>query len=121
MAKKYYVNTAELTSDWTTWSKTASQDCWENLLTNIYAMCKGIASTFKPRDEIEHNDLAHEAFVFTVDKIKNGRLKDNGRTPFFNLLTTAIIRHLFSFKTRQTRHNRLLRTTYMTKVTSKLN
>ena len=114
--KKHYVDSRELEKQWALWLETNDCLAWEKLQSDIYQMCKGIAVKFSPRSEEEHLDLAHETFVITIDKIKKRKLVfDPGRAPVFNLLTTTIIRHLFSFKNRENRRRRLLQTTYLLK------
>jgi DNA-directed RNA polymerase specialized sigma24 family protein len=98
-----YVISEELEYDWTKWAKEDDLPSWERLLGQIYMMCYGISVNFHPKSDEEHNDLAHEAFVQTIAKIKDGRLTFDDRAPAFNLLTTTIFRHLYSLKNRDSR------------------
>jgi len=98
-----YVISEELEYDWAKWANEDDQPSWERLLDQIYMMCKGISTKFHPKNDEEHADLAHEAFVLTIAKIKDGRLTFDDRAPVFNLLTTTIFRHLYSLKNRDSR------------------
>jgi hypothetical protein len=98
-----YVISEELEYDWNKWAEEDDQPSWDRLLDQIYMMCKGISTHFRPKDDEEHADLTHEAFVLTIAKIKDGRLTFDNRAPVFNLLTTTIFRHLYSLKNRDSR------------------
>lgn len=98
-----YVVSEEIECNWAKWNDSKCPVAWEQLQQQIYKMCFGIATKFHPRDEEEHTDLAHEAFVQTMNKIQDGRLTFDDRAPVFNLLTTTIFRHLFSLKNKDTR------------------
>ena len=98
-----YVISEELEYDWNRWATEDDRPSWDRLLDQIYMMCKGISTHFRPKDEEEHADLTHEAFVLTITKIKDGRLTFDDRAPVFNLLTTTIFRHLYSLKNRDSR------------------
>lgn len=115
MASKY-VDSDELEMHWDKWLSTNETVHWHALLDGVYKICSGVATNFKPQSDEEHIELTHEAFVLTVLKIKDGRLRSQKKAPIFNLLTTTIFRHLYSLKTRQSRHDRLLRTTYADRV-----
>ena len=118
--KQNYINTKELESEWDSWLITNSSVDWEKLSSSVYKICFGVAMNFKPANPEEHSELAHEVFVPTLEKIKNKKLLFvKGKAPVFNLLTTAIIRHLFSLKTRESRHSRLNKTSYVTKLASR--
>jgi len=112
-----YVLSEEIEYDWTKWAECGCQYAWERLLDQIYKMCEGISTHFRPKDEEEHSDLAHEAFVLTIAKIEDGRLTFDDRAPVFNLLTTTIFRHLYSLKNRDSRrkvaYGKLARRTLM--------
>ncbi len=104
-----YVDSKELEAHWTDWLDTGSDESWEELLAGIYKICHGVAIKFHPRDEEEHAELAHEAFVPTMLKINDGRLKfEPGRAPVFNLLTTTIFRHLYSKMNKDSRRRRIM-------------
>jgi len=98
-----YVISEELEYDWSKWADEDDQPSWDRLLDQIYMMCKGISTHFRPKDDEEHTELTHEAFVLTIAKIKDGRLTFDNRAPVFNLLTTTIFRHLYSLKNRDSR------------------
>lgn len=104
-----YVDSKELEACWTEWLATGSDDSWGLLLDGIYKICHGVAVKFHPRDDEEHAELAHEAFVPTMLKISDGRLKfEPGRAPVFNLLTTTIFRHLYSKMNKDSRRRRIM-------------
>jgi hypothetical protein len=75
-------------------------DSWRYLGSDISLMCSGIASNFHQSSD----DLAHEAFLQTMTKIKLKKLVYlPGKAPVFNLLTTAITRTCCSVMNQQTR------------------
>lgn len=114
--KKYYVDNNELENQWSTWLETGDSETWQQLQENIYKICCGVAVHFGPKDEEEHGELAHEAFLPTIKKICLGRLKfEPGRAPAFNLLTTTIFRHLYSKVNKDIRRKRIL-TEYRQKI-----
>lgn len=77
---------------------------WDTLVSMIYTICNGLALKFNPASEEERLDLAHEALKQTLTKIERGKLKfEPGRAPVFNLLTTAIIRIMYSIKNKEKR------------------
>jgi len=98
-----YVISEELEFDWTQWQQDGNLYAWERLQEQIYKMCMGIAIKFRPINEEEHRELAHESFVLTMAKIRDGRLTFDDRAPVFNLLTTTIFRHLYSLKNKDSR------------------
>jgi len=101
---EHYVASNELESDWANWLESDCQRSWDNLSRQIYSMCQGISIRFRPKTEDEHEELTHEAFVATINKIKLGKLRFiPGKAPVFNLLTTAIFRYLYSLKNRNKR------------------
>lgn len=114
--KKYYVDTRELENHWTSWlANQTDNQAWGLLCEGIYKICFGVAIHFHPHDEDEHNELAHEAFVLTIAKIRDGRLKFTpGRAPVFNLLTTTVFRHLYSKMNKESRR-RVVMTNYKRK------
>jgi hypothetical protein len=102
MAK--YVDSKELEQWWTGWLVTDDPYAWSKMSDMIYAMCNGIATHFNPRDEEEHVELRHDAFMTTMEKIKAGKLKFiPGKAPVFNLLTTTIFRQLYSRMNKEKR------------------
>lgn len=77
---------------------------WDMLVSMIYTICTGLALKFNPASEDERLDLAHEALKQVLTKISRGKLRfDPGRAPVFNLLTTAIIRIMYSIKNKEKR------------------
>jgi hypothetical protein len=98
-----YVSSEEIERNWSKWKIEKCDSAWEGLQQQVYKICIGISTKFRPKDEEEHADLAHEAFILTMDKIKDGRLTFDDRAPVFNLLTTTIFRHLYSLKNRDAR------------------
>ena len=103
-----YCDSAKLEEQWTKWNTTGDQSAKDHLFGLVYQICEGVAKKFKPHNEDELRELTHEAFVLTVSKIQDGRLKFTpGRAPVFNLLTTTIFRQLYSLKNRDSRRKRL--------------
>jgi hypothetical protein len=77
---------------------------WDKLSTMIYMICTGLTLKFNLPSDEERHELAHEAFEQTLKKITRGKLKFTaGRAPVFNLLTTAIIRMMYSIKNKEKR------------------
>lgn len=108
--KKYYVDSKQLEQYWTAWlADKNDKAAWENLLNSIMKICMGVAIHFHPKTEDEHEELAHEAFALTIDKISDGRLKFTpGRAPVFNLLTTTVFRHLYSKMNKDSRRRAVM-------------
>lgn len=108
--KKYYVESKQLEAYWTAWlNNKEDKAAWEGLLSSIYKICYGVAVHFRPHNDDEHDELAHEAFVLTIDKISDGRLKFTaGKAPVFNLLTTTIFRHLYSKMNKDSRRRTVM-------------
>lgn len=105
--KKNYVNSKELEQWWAGWNLTSCDYSWEKLSEMIYKICQGVATKFNPKSEDEHIEHTHDAFIITLEKIKDGRLKFiRGKAPVFNLLTTAIIRQLCSKMNKEKRHKK---------------
>lgn len=100
---KHYVNSKELEEWWTGWELTTHDFNWDKMSKMIYKVCLGVTTHFNPRDEEEHTDLAHEAFYLVLEKIKNGKLKNNRKSPVFSLFTTTIFNHLYSKMNREKR------------------
>jgi hypothetical protein len=101
--KEHYVKTAELQSAWLTWlDNPKDSQSWDSILTMVYKICFGATLKFSPRDEAEREEMAHDAFVATIGKIRDEKLKYvDGRGSAFNLVTTAVIRHIQSRKNRE--------------------
>lgn len=109
IAKKYYVDSKALENHWTEWLGSKNETAWKNLLDGVYKISFGVAVHFHPRDDEDHRELAHEAFILTIEKIADGRLKFTpGRAPVFNLLTTTIFRHLYSKMNKDSRRRQVL-------------
>lgn len=114
--KKHYVDSANLEKIWAVWLETDCPEAWEQLQSDVYKICQGVAVHFNPRDEEERLDLSHETYVLTIEKIKNKRLVfEPGRAPVFNFLTTTIFRHLYSLMNKRNRRKKLLLTKYLCK------
>lgn len=108
--KNHYVDTKVLEATWTAWLDSSGADAksWDELCSMIYRICEGISVHFNPRDEEEQMDLIHETFTQTLAKIQDGRLKFKpGKAPVFNLLTTTIIRQLYSLMNKRNRRKKL--------------
>lgn len=79
-----------------------TQECWDGMLIDIQKMCFGIAHHFHQKTEEDLNDLAHEALIQVLNKLKSDRLIFTpGRAPVFNLLTTTIHNILFSIMNKR--------------------
>lgn len=99
-----YVDTKQLEACWGRWNKTSSKEAWRMLSDGVYKICCGVATQFHPQSEDEHLELAHHAFALTMHRIKIGMLAFTpGKAPVFNLLTTAVFRILYSYKTSEKR------------------
>jgi hypothetical protein len=106
VAKKY-IDTNVLEEWWAGWLITGDKYTWDRLSGMIYKMSFGIACHFNPSNEEEHQDYAHETFLQTMEKIKLGKLKFiPGKAPVFNLLTTTIMRQLYSKMNKETRRKK---------------
>lgn len=77
---------------------------WDQLVSMVYSVCMGLALKFNPTTEEERFDLAHEALKQALAKIQSRKLRfEPGRAPVFNLLTTAVIRIMYSIKNKEKR------------------
>lgn len=104
-----YIDSNLLEEWWQGWNITKDPHAWDQINSMVYKMCSGIATHFNPRSEDEHQEHVHDAYMLTIEKIRNGKLKFTpGRAPVFNLLTTTIFRQLYSKmnkeKRRRNRH-----------------
>lgn len=100
--KDHYVDSKELETAWIDWSNTKSDKSWKAILEMLYKICFGASLKFSPKDETEREEIAHDAFAATMMKIKDEKLKYiPGKGRAFNLITTAIIRHIQSRKNRE--------------------
>jgi hypothetical protein len=80
--------------------------CWAELSQTVYVMCTHISGNFH-LDADATSDLIHEAWLTTILKIKRDILKfESGKAPAFNLLTTAIMRIMYSLMGKETRYRR---------------
>ena len=102
MAK--YVDSNLIEEWWTGWIITGDRYAWDQISKMIYKMCDGVSTHFNPKSEEEHIEHTHDAFMLTLEKIRNGKLRfEPGRAPVFNLLTTTIFRHLYSKMNKEKR------------------
>lgn len=100
--KDHYVDSKKLENAWIEWSSTNSKESWDFILEMVYKICFGATLKFSPKEELEREEMAHDAFAATIIKIKDGKLKYiPGKGRAFNLITTAIIRHIQSKKNRE--------------------
>jgi hypothetical protein len=77
---------------------------WDKLSLMIYNICTNLVLKFNLRTEEERTELSHEAYKQTIEKIIRGKLRYTpGKAPVFNLLTTAIIRIMYSIMNKETR------------------
>jgi hypothetical protein len=75
---------------------------WELMLCDINSMCHGIASKFHPPNEEELHELANDAIIQVINKLRTRRLVYiPGKAPVFNLLTTTIFRCMYSICNRK--------------------
>lgn len=78
---------------------------WQIMSDMLYKICLGIAKKFHPRDDDVYHDLANEAAVALLNKIKDGKLlpkpRCEGGSPVFNLVTTTVQNTLYSYKNNQ--------------------
>jgi hypothetical protein len=101
---KHYINSEELEEWWQGWLITRDPHCWSEMSDRIYRICSGIATNFNPRDEEEHQEHVHDAWMHCMDKIQSGKLRFTaGKAPVFNLVTTTIFRILYSKMNKQKR------------------
>ena len=79
-------------------------ESWSQLSSMIYRICFGVTLHFHPPDNDVRDELAHEALMHTLVKIRRRKLRFTpGLAPPFNLLTTAIFRIMFSIKNKEKR------------------
>jgi len=108
MVKKgHYVDSQVIEEYWDGWKVTGCEYAWRELSAMIYKICEGVATQFSPRSEEEHSELTHEGYQSVMNKIRVGKLVSNKKSPVFNVLTTAIFRHLYSSKNREKRRNEI--------------
>lgn len=110
MAQKkwFYADKKLIDEYWLGWLEDGDPKKWDALLKEIYKVCQGASTNFHPKNEDEHQELIHTAFAITIDKIKRGKLKtDPSRGSVFNLLTTAIMRTLYSLMNRNKKDKRI--------------
>lgn len=80
-----------------------TDETWHAMLNDINKMCYGIATKFNQPNEEEHAELANEALLQVAKKLATRKLVYTpGRAPVFNLLTTTIIRCMYSIMNRRT-------------------
>jgi hypothetical protein len=116
---KHYCNSKDLEEWWTGWLLTNDDRNWDQLTQMLFTICVGISKKFHPKSDEEHNDLANEAMLKLMAKIKAGKLKFKptceGGSPVFNLLTTTIHRILCSHK-NQIKNEKIKHAKYVVKV-----
>ncbi len=79
-----------------------AETSWHAMLEDINKMCQGIATKFNLPSEEELNDLANEALLQVMNKLRAKKLVYTpGRAPVFNLLTTTIHRCMYSIMNRR--------------------
>jgi len=99
-----YVKTHDLEQHWDNWNKTQNPQEWAELSLLILKICEGISKKFHPKSEEEYEELVNEAFIETMEKIKQQKLRYiPGKAPVFNLLTTTIFNILYSKMNRKNR------------------
>jgi hypothetical protein len=82
----------------------SSKEAWERLAQMIYRICEGTSLNFNPPNDEIRAELINDAFQQTLSKISRGKLRFTpGKAPVFNLLTTAIMRIMFSIKNKEKR------------------
>lgn len=109
LQKNHYVDSAVLERHWLDWLQSEGGEDWERIASMVYQICLGVGTKFSPRDELEREEMAHDAFITTIEKIKNRRLKfEEGRGKAFNLVTTAVHRHMQSRLNRRAASFRVL-------------
>lgn len=89
---------------------------WEKMSEMIYSICCGITKRFNPKTDEEFDNLANEAMIKVLTKIKDGKLKftpkHEGGSPVFNLITTTVHNTLCSYmnnqKNRKKRHSKFV-------------
>jgi hypothetical protein len=129
---KHYCNSKELEEWWAGWLATGSYNIiieknkkgksmkrinfinegdsrnWKKMTEMLYDICLGIAKKFRPVDSDEYHNLANEAMIKLMDKIKKGKLNfiptSQGGSPIFNLVTTTVHNILCSYKNYHKNH-----------------
>lgn len=80
-----------------------TEQTWHAVLNDVNKMCDGIAAKFNQPNEEEHAELANEALVQVAKKLATKKLVYTpGRAPVFNLLTTTIMRCMYSIMNKRT-------------------
>lgn len=85
---------------------------WEKLALNVQAICSGISKKFTLPSPDYYEDLANDAMLQVLTKMKARKLiYTPGRAPVFNLLTMTVHRIIFSIlKTNKRRRDSLAQT-----------
>lgn len=74
---------------------------WDEMVIDIQKMCRGISMKFTMPSEDARDDLASDALLTIMNKVKNKKLiYTPGKAPVFNLLTTTIYRIIYSLLNR---------------------
>jgi len=80
---------------------------WNDVVCDIYKMCKGISMRFNMPSEEARDELANEAALQVIRKLAAHKLTYTpGLAPVFNLLTTTIYRCIYSALSRDQRRVR---------------
>lgn len=75
---------------------------WRSMLDDIFLICDGIAKKFRLSTDEERIELAHEALLQVIGKLNRNKLVYiPGYAPVFNLLTTTIMRCMFSIMNKR--------------------
>lgn len=125
---KHYCNSQDLEEWWSGWLATSKYETyevdhkgkkltrinfikygddrnWTKMSEMLYNICLGIAKNFRPKCDDEYYNLANEAMIRFMNKIKEGKIvyipRCQGGSPVFNLATTTIHRLLCSYKNQQ--------------------
>jgi len=89
------------------WRERPVKESWNDVLQDVYKMCNGIAMRFNMPSEEDRDELASEAALQVIRKLKARKLiYTPGLAPVFNLLTTTIHRCMYSTLSREQRRIR---------------
>ncbi len=87
------------------WADRPAAEYWNIMSLEIHRICVGVSQKFRKQEEDAH-ELISDAIAQVMSKIKNKKLiYCPGRAPVFNLLTTTIMRCMFSVLNRNKRNN----------------
>lgn len=89
------------------WRERPTKESWDTVLQDIYKMCNGISMRFNMDSDEDRSELANEAALQVIRKLKAQKLiYTPGKAPVFNLLTTTIHRCMYSALSRDQRRLR---------------